>query len=318
VLSALRGALRHDVMAALPAIHAAQAAPRAAMVPNSEAWAQAQPGFIDFLLDPGALCCMPSPAMDAALRLAAGFLTLAAALWLGVRPDAVGVSTLLLPKKPILCAAARVDTCDAPGLPGPGSPNTGLQPQAQRNRRRVAQVGSDARLGPGCSIAGYKRGRVSVHPGSDLPACGMSQKRITSFWTAAGPVSGTSAVASAPVAHEDREGAGECVAAVTGVASGGSSVADVAVGAVSPVPSCSSSDGAHMCAGARAANAPGDSMGVVVCGVSDGNLIYSDSDVYRKSRMPNDKLWDLHAPKSRAFETSKGHFETSFTQSSDL
>jgi hypothetical protein len=64
--------------------------------------------------------------------------------WLGVRPDAVGVSTLLLQKESILCAAARVDTADAPGLPGPGSPKTGLQPQAQRKRRRAAQVGSDA------------------------------------------------------------------------------------------------------------------------------------------------------------------------------
>jgi hypothetical protein len=218
---------------------------------------------------------MPSPAKDAVLRLAAGFVMLAAAHWLGVRPDAVGVSTLLLPKDSILCSAARVNTAHAPGLPGPGSPKAGLQPQAQRKRRRAAQVGSDARLGPGCSIAGGKRGRVSGHPGSDLPACGMTQKRITSFWAAVGPVGGTSAVASALVAHGNREGAGECVEGVTGVASGGSSVADVTVGAVSPVPSCSRSDGAHTCAGACAANTPGDSMGVVVCGVSDGDLIYS-------------------------------------------
>jgi hypothetical protein len=172
-------------------------------------------------------------------------------------------------------------------------------PLAQWNR--VAQVGSDARLGPGCSIAGDKRGRVSGHPGSDLRACGMSQKRITSFWTAAGLISGTSAVASAPVAHENREGAGECVAGVTGVASGGSSVADVTVGAVSPVPSCCSADGAHTCAGARAANPPGDSMGVVVCGVSDGNLIYSDSDdeVWLRSD-PRPPPPSMHVPLSAA------------------
>jgi hypothetical protein len=64
VLSALRGALRQDVLAALPGTQAAQAAARAVLVSSQEAEMHVQQAFVSFLLDPGTLCRMPSPAMQ--------------------------------------------------------------------------------------------------------------------------------------------------------------------------------------------------------------------------------------------------------------
>jgi hypothetical protein len=132
VLGALRGALRQDVLAALPGTQAVQAAAHAVLVPSQEAEISihAQEAFVSSLMDPGELCRMPSPAMDAVQRLAAGFVALAAAHWLGRGPTLCTCQHAAAAERvAATCRCACADSGGAPGLPFPCSPATRSQPQ---------------------------------------------------------------------------------------------------------------------------------------------------------------------------------------------